>query len=179
MRADNQPAETKHLSRAETSARCRTTALRKSMAHRPANKDLPSHRPSRQSLDTKEFRPEDAKAQANYPQFLFRLERTPIACFQQLTRVLNEPMFRLERIARRIKIERSGLNRGERLQNSLMAISRGCAPTGISVISPPVAVRTTARSFDCVSATSSMSPPGVNASGPGCCPTVIGRATVR
>jgi hypothetical protein len=52
------------------------------MAHRPANKDLPLHRPSRQSLDPKEFRPEDAKAQANYPQFLFRLESTPIACFQ-------------------------------------------------------------------------------------------------
>src|ERR1700723_337587 len=30
------------------------------------------------------------------PQSLFRLERTPIPCFQQLTRNLNEPMFRLE-----------------------------------------------------------------------------------
>jgi hypothetical protein len=59
-----------------------TQQHRKSMAHRPANKDLPFHRPSRQSLDPKEHRPEDAKAQANYPQFLFRLETTPIACFQ-------------------------------------------------------------------------------------------------
>jgi hypothetical protein len=82
MRAENQPAETKHLTRAETSACRRNTALRKSMAHRPANKDLPLHRPSRQSLDLKEHLPEDAKAQANYPQFLFRLETTPIACFQ-------------------------------------------------------------------------------------------------
>src|SRR5580704_8575762 len=32
------------------------------------------------------------------PQSLFRLERTPIPCFQQLTRILNEPMFRLETI---------------------------------------------------------------------------------
>jgi hypothetical protein len=89
MRADNQPAETKHLMPAETSARRRTAALRKSMAYRPANKDLPLHRPSRQSLDLKEHRPEDAKAQASYPQFLFRLERTPIACFQQLTTGFN------------------------------------------------------------------------------------------
>jgi hypothetical protein len=89
MRAENQPAETKQSSRAETSARPRTTALRKSMAHRPANKDLSLHRPSRQSLDPKEFRPEDAKAQANYPQFLFRLETTPITCFQQLTTGFN------------------------------------------------------------------------------------------
>ena len=76
------------------------------MAHRPANKDLPSHRPSRQSLELKEPRPEDAKAQANYPQFLFRLESTPILCFLQLTRILNEPMFRLETKVERTKIER-------------------------------------------------------------------------
>src|ERR1700735_3299602 len=31
-----------------------------------------------------------------HPQSLFRLERTPTDCFQQLTRILIEPMFRLE-----------------------------------------------------------------------------------
>ena len=37
-----------------------------------------------------------AKSIKNHPQSLFRLERTPIPYFQQLTRNLNEPMFRLE-----------------------------------------------------------------------------------
>jgi hypothetical protein len=40
--------------------------------------------------------PNKAKSINNHPQSLFRLERTPTLCFQQLTRNLNEPMFRLE-----------------------------------------------------------------------------------
>jgi hypothetical protein len=40
--------------------------------------------------------PKKAKSVKNQPQSLFRLERTSTVCFQQLTRNLNEPMFRLE-----------------------------------------------------------------------------------
>ena len=40
--------------------------------------------------------PQNAKNTKNHPQSLFRLEPTPTLCFQQLTRNLNEPMFRLE-----------------------------------------------------------------------------------
>jgi hypothetical protein len=40
--------------------------------------------------------PKKTKSLKNHPQSLFRLERTSIVYFQQLTRNLNEPMFRLE-----------------------------------------------------------------------------------
>jgi hypothetical protein len=40
--------------------------------------------------------PKQAKNAENHPQSLFRLERTPTLYFHQLTRILNEPMFRLE-----------------------------------------------------------------------------------
>jgi hypothetical protein len=38
-----------------------------------------------------------AKSIKKHPQSLFRLESTPTLCFLQLTRILIEPMFRLER----------------------------------------------------------------------------------
>jgi hypothetical protein len=41
--------------------------------------------------------PKKPKNTKNHPQSLFRLERTPTVYFHQLTRNLNEPMFRLER----------------------------------------------------------------------------------
>jgi hypothetical protein len=44
--------------------------------------------------------PQNAKNTKNHPQSLFRLEPTPTLCFQQLTRNLNEPMFRLETVFR-------------------------------------------------------------------------------
>jgi hypothetical protein len=40
------------------------------------------------------------KTSKSHPSKMFRLERTPTDCFQQLTRILNEPMFRLERANR-------------------------------------------------------------------------------
>ena len=41
--------------------------------------------------------PHKAKSMKKHPQSLFRLERTPTLCFLQLTQILIEPMFRLER----------------------------------------------------------------------------------
>jgi hypothetical protein len=38
-----------------------------------------------------------AKSIKKHPQSLFRLESIPLLCFQQLTQILIEPMFRLER----------------------------------------------------------------------------------
>src|ERR1700733_12766384 len=41
--------------------------------------------------------PRNPKNAKSPPQVLFRLEPTPTVCFLQLTRNLNEPMFRLEK----------------------------------------------------------------------------------
>jgi hypothetical protein len=88
MRADNQPADTKQGTRAETSARCRNTALRKSMAKGQLTR-ICRHtgRPGKASNPKNTGR--KTQSAANYPQFLFRLESTPIACFQQLTTGFN------------------------------------------------------------------------------------------
>jgi len=40
--------------------------------------------------------PRKTKSPKSHPQSLFRLERPSTSCFQQLTKILNEPMFRLE-----------------------------------------------------------------------------------
>src|ERR1700723_610675 len=44
--------------------------------------------------------PKKRKNTKNHPQSLFRLEPTPTVCFLQLTRILNEPMLRLEMLQR-------------------------------------------------------------------------------
>jgi hypothetical protein len=49
-----------------------------------------------------------AKIIKNHPQSLFRLEPAPTLHFQQLMQNLNEPMFRLEPLAKRMKNERTG-----------------------------------------------------------------------
>ena len=73
MRADNQPADTKQGTRAETSARCRNTALRKSMAKGQLTR-ICRHtgRPGKASNPKNTGR--KTQSAANYPQFLFRLE---------------------------------------------------------------------------------------------------------
>jgi len=65
-----------------TTISSKTTARGREQLHSKIPNFQPSHK---------------AKSIKEHPQSLFRLERTPTLCFLQLTRILIEPMLRLER----------------------------------------------------------------------------------
>jgi hypothetical protein len=57
---------------------------------------IQARRAARLENSRSEIGPRRAKTSKSPPSSMFRLERTPTDCFQQLTRILIEPMFRLE-----------------------------------------------------------------------------------
>ena len=74
--------------------------------------------------------PNKAQSIKNHPQSLFRLERTPLLCFQQLTRNLNDTMFRLE-IKKEAKKKHAQLRRTRhpKTQTSGKSVASCAAPT--------------------------------------------------
>src|SRR5580704_7003479 len=74
--------------------------------------------------------PNKAQSIKNHPQSLFRLERTPLLYFQQLTRNLNDTMFRLE-IKKEAKKKHAQLRRTRhpKTQTSGKSVASCAAPT--------------------------------------------------